>query len=135
MPLQVNFTPDTIDPFTFTFVVPGHQLWRLRSVRADVARDIGGMPDRSYRLEVTNGTSVVVASPAGDAGDEPGTTSITWTNANPSAVGAGSDGVVVAPLAPLSLPPGYVIVGTILTAELGDMWLRAVAWYDYVNVP
>lgn len=131
----MNFEPDTLDPYTFTFVVPGRQRWSLRSVRADVARDVGGAPDRSYQLQITNGTSVVVASPADDAGDEPGTASITWVNANPSNVAAGNDGVIVAPLAPTKLTGGYVIVGTILNPTAADAWIRAVAWYDYVNVP
>lgn len=131
MPLQVNFTPDTLDALTFTFVVPGHQRWALRSVRAVCARATGGTPNRSYALAVTNGTSTVVAVPAGDAGDEPGIASITWIDADPSVVAAGADGVIVAPLAPLSLPGGYVIVGTILNPAAGDSWAGATAWYDY----
>lgn len=133
MPLQVNFTPDSVVGVTFTFVVPGHQQWALRSVRADCVRGIGGTPDRSYELQITNGTNVVVAVPAGDAGTEPGQASITWVDADPSVVAAGADGVIVAPLAPLLLPAGYTIVGTVLNPGVGDSWVGAVAWYDYTD--
>lgn len=135
MPLVVNAQPDTLLASTFSFIVPGHQQWALRSIRADVARGAGGTPDRSYELQITNGTSIVAAVPADDAGDEPGVCSITWVNANPSKTAAATDGVVVAPLAPVVLDPGYVVVCSILNDVADDAWLRAVAWYEYVDLP
>lgn len=131
MTLKVNTAPDTLTAVTFTFVVPGNEVWRLRSVRADATRFAGGAPDRAYSLTITDGTSVVLAVGAGDAGDEPGVCSITWTDADPSVTTAGADGVSVAPVAPLALTRGYVIIGTILNPAAGDTWADAVAWYDY----
>ncbi len=134
MTLEVVTQPDTITAVTFTFVVPGHQQWTLRSVRADVSRDVGGAPMRAYTLTVTDGTSVVAQAGAQDAGTEPGTTSITWCDCPAGAVSAGSDGVVVAPLPNLVIPAGYVITGTIVNPFGADAWLDANVWLDYANV-
>lgn len=130
--LQVNPTPDALTAITFTFVVPGHQQWSLRAIRADVDRGVGGLPNRAYRLDITDGTNIVASSGADDAGTEPGITSITWCAADKSATTAGSDGVVVAPLGPTVVYPGYNIVATILHPAGADTWIDAVAWYDFV---
>lgn len=92
----------------------------------------GGAPDRAYLLTVTSGHDTVAQAGADDAGDEPGTTSITWCNAPGSAVSAGDVGIVVAPNAPLSLEGGYVITVSIINPVLGDAWIAGVAWYDFV---
>lgn len=131
MPLFVNTNADLAGITTFQFVVPGRELWQLRSVFAEVTRAVGGTPDRSYALTVTDGTSPVARVGAPDAGDEPGLTSITWTDAAPSTTAAGGDGVVVAPLVRLDIDGGYVITGTIINPAPGDAFTLAVAWYDF----
>lgn len=132
MTLEVVTAPNLFTPTSFTFVVPGRQRWTLRSVRADVARAVGGAPARAYLLTVTDGTSLVAQQGADDAGTEPGTTSITWCNCPAATVTAGPDGVVVAPVPNLVLDAGYQIVGTILNPAAGDQWNDAVVWLDYV---
>ncbi len=134
MTLEVVTQPDTLTAVTFTFVVPGHQQWTLRSVRADVSRAVGGAPMRAYTLTVTDGTSIVAQSGAADAGTEPGVCSITWCDCPASAVATGTDGVVVAPLPNLVIPAGYVITGTIVNPAGADTWSDANVWLDYVNV-
>ena len=118
----------------FTFVVPGHQAWTLRSVRAVAGRNVGGAPNRDYVLVITDGTNVVAALAAGDAGTEPGVCSVTWANCPAATSASGSDGVVVAPLGPLLLPAGYQIIGTIQAPAVGDTWVTALVWYDYADV-
>lgn len=131
MTLKVNTQPDSLLATVFTFVVPGNEVWKLRAVRADCDRAAGGAPDRAYSLQITDGTSPVLEVGAADAGTEPGTCSVTWTDADPSSTTAGADGVSVAPIAPLVLTRGYVITVTILSPAVGDTWVDAVAWYDY----
>lgn len=131
MPLQVTAVPTTFTPTIFTFYVPGRERWRLRAIRATVLRDVGGAPDRAYLLSVSNESSIVAQTGAADAGDEPGTTSITWCDIAPTALTAGNVGVVVAPLPTLALEGGYVLTGTILNAFGTDAWQSAVAWYDF----
>jgi len=116
---------------TFTFVVPGDKLWRIRSVIATCARASGGAPDRSYTLVVSTSTGPVSAVGATDAGDEPGDCTITFTNCPPSAVASGNIGVSVAPFNPPTLYPGYTIVGTIVNPAGADEWTSATVWYDF----
>lgn len=115
----------------FGFQVPGHQIWKPRSFRATATRGAGGAPDRSYLLTITDGTNVVAAIGADDAGTEPGSIDVTWALMPAAVSSAGAFAVSVAPLAPFSLRPGYQITGTILGAVSGDAWTDVVAWYDY----
>lgn len=119
----------------FTFTVPGDQTWYPRSFRANAQRASGG-PDRAYTLVITDGTNVVAAIGADDAGDEPGTCEVTWCDTPAASVHAGAVGVTVAPLPPLVLKPGYIITGTIVASAAGDTWVNAIAWFDftYTNV-
>ena len=98
---------------------------------ATVNRHVGGLPNRAYVLTITNGTLVVAQGGAQDAGTEPGTTAVTWTNTPAAAVTAGPIGVVVAPIALPPLEPGYVIQGDILHPAAADSWASAVAWFDF----
>lgn len=116
----------------FTLLVPGHQIWSPRSVYAVATRAVGGAPDRSYLLTITNGTNTVANVGAVDDGAEPGTCTVTWTLCPAAHVASGADGVTVAPLAPMTLPGGYVILGSIIAPAVGDEWTRALVWYDYV---
>lgn len=133
MTLKVVDVPTISTPFAFTFAVPGNERWTLRSVRADVARVVGGAPNRAYSLTVSDGTNIVAQAGADDAGAEPGTTSVTWCDCPSAKVAAGNDGVVVAPLPNLAIEPGYLIVGTILNPAGADAWLDAIVWLDYLN--
>lgn len=117
---------------TFTFVVPGAQSWRLRSVRALATRAVGGTPNRAYTLQITDGTNPVAVVGAADAGTEPGTCTVTWANAPASSIASGASGISTAPLGPLGMNPGYVITGTIVSPAAGDTWTSAVAWYEFV---
>jgi len=134
MTLQVNAQPSGLETVAFTFVVPGNQQWKLRSVLGVAEREPGGIPNRSYALTVTDGTNIVAASGAADAGTEPGSCTVTWCDSDASSVGAGSVGVSVAPLPPLILDAGYVITATITSPASGDQWVSAVAWYDFTYV-
>lgn len=131
MPLKVVTQPDTIDPTTFTFVVPATEIWSLRSVVAFVNRAVGGIPTRAYRLEITDGTNTVSAFGAADAGTEPGFCTITWCNAPAGRDDTGDEGIVSAPMVAKSCPTGYTIVGTITNPAAGDSWATALVWCDY----
>lgn len=133
--LTVDSQPDVLTPFAFTFVVPGHQQWKLRAVRASVVRVVGGAPARGYVLTVTDGTNIVAQFGAGDTGTEPGAADVTWCDAPASLTAAGAFGVIVAPMSAPALDAGYTITGTILNPAFGDGWGDAVAWYDYINIP
>lgn len=133
MTLEVFSTPTAITATVVTFVVPGHQLWVVRSIHADVHRGAGGAPNRSYLLKITDGTTTVLQVGAGDAGTEPGTCSITFADTPASSVAAGSVGTVVAPLGVLKLFPGYVVTLTILNPAGADAWLDAAVWADWVE--
>ena len=117
---------------TFVFVVPGDQQWMPRSFRASSLRAAGGAPQRAYTLTITDGTNIVAAVAAADAGSEPGTCEVTWTNTPASVVASGSQGVSVAPIANFVLKSGYVITGEIINPAAGDVWLDAVCWTDFV---
>lgn len=114
----------------FTFTVPGQRVWRILSVAATLTRAAGGTPNRALRLAITNGTDTILASPAADAGTEPGTLTATWANAQPVAVASGSTGITLGPLPVLTVYPGYVLTGTVLNAAIGDQWTVARAWVD-----
>lgn len=133
MTLEVFFTPKSITATVVTFVVPGHQLWVLRSIHADVHRAAGGAPNRGYVLKITDGTTTVIQVGAGDAGTEPGTMSLTFADVPASSTAAGAVGTVVAPLAALKLYSGYVITLTILNPAGADAWLDAAVWADWVE--
>lgn len=133
MLLQVNAKPNTISGTTFTFVVPGHQLWTIRSIVGVASTHAGGQPNRAYNLTVTNGATTVVAAAATDAGTEPATVTVTWANMPVSDVTAGNIGVSVGAMVLPTLEPGYVLTGTILGAVGGDAWSSAVAWYTYTQ--
>ena len=128
--LWVTVAPAVAANTAFTFTVPGHQVWDVISVQATLSRSIGGTPNRSLRLQITDGTNAVVTTPATDAGTEPGTLTVTWTQAQPSAVSSGSQGVSMGPLARCLLPPGYRIIGTVLNGVAADQWTRAVCWWN-----
>lgn len=132
--MLLSVLPAEIDQpaLTFTFTVPGHQIWTPRSFRATCSKDVGGSPLRVYNLFITDGTSTVAMVGAQDAGDEPGTCTVTWANAPGAASSSGNEGVSVAPLAPFQLNAGYVITGEILAPAPNDTWLDAVAWYDFI---
>lgn len=105
----------------------------MRSVYAVASRVAGGIPARSYSLIVTTSTGPVAASGAVDAGDEPGDCTITWCNSPPAASDSAAHGIVVAPFNPPTLEPGYKIIGTIVAPALGDAWISATAWYEFVS--
>lgn len=130
--MLLSVQPAAITPpaLTFTFTVPGQQTWYPRSFRATSDRASGG-PNRAYLLQITDGTNVVAAIGAEDAGDEPGSCIVTWCDTPNAAVHAGAQGVVVAPLPPLVLKPGYIITGTILNPAAGDSWTDVVVWFDF----
>jgi hypothetical protein len=114
----------------FTFTVPGQRTWRILAVTATLSRATGGLPTRALQLAVTNGTQTILASPAADAGTEPGTLTVTWTNAQPSAISSGGTGLTLGPFPPIVVYPGYVLTGTVLNAATGDQWTAAYAWVD-----
>lgn len=118
---------------TFTAVVPGQQLWTIRSILAVATRGAGGAPNRSYLLSFTDGTSTVAQMGAADAGTDPGTCTITWADASPAAIGLGNAGFSLAPIVRSPLPPGYNIIGTFKGNVAGDAWTSARVWFDYVD--
>lgn len=121
---------------TFTFLVPGNQLWSIRSVYAVATRDAGGAPDRAYKLTVSAGATIVALTGAPDAGAEPGTCAVTWANAPGGSVDSDDLGFVLAPFNPPQLQPGYTIAGEITNAAGADEWASATCWYDFVyNTP
>lgn len=117
---------------TFAFTVPGDRYWQIRTVIAVATRDVGGAPDRAYLLTVATSTGPVSIVGAADAGDEPGTCTVTWANVPASAVASGAVGVVVAPFAPPVLYPGYTVTGEITSPAAADEWQSATVWYEYV---
>lgn len=131
MLLSVQDIPIGIIGTIFGVEVPGQQVWYPRSFHAIAERGVGGSPNRSYLLTITDGTNTVAAIGADDAGDEPGTCEITWAMTPAANVAAGDTGVSIAPLGSFTLPAGYQIVGTILNAAPGDGWLSATAWFDF----
>lgn len=135
MPLKVNTQPDTIDVFTFVFVVPGLQAWRPRSVVATVQTAAGGTGGRGYTLELTDGTNVVAQVPANDGGNDPAVGTITWTSAPAALSTAGPLFTSLAPIPKLTIVAGYTIVGTIVNPTPGDTWVDALVWYDYQDTP
>lgn len=132
MPLTTAFASVTPGAPDVTFLVPGHELWMPRSIFAIADRAAGGAPDRSYTLQISDGANVVAQVGAVDAGDEPGTCDVTFANAPAAAVNAGTVGITLAPLAPLRLPAGYTLTVTIVNPAVGDTWVTAVCWYDFV---
>lgn len=114
----------------FTFTVPGQRRWKLISVVATLSRAVGGAPNRALTLTITNGTNVIMASTATDAGTEPGTLTVTYANAQPTSVASGATGVTLGPLPVVTLLPGYVISGAVVNGAVADQWTRAVAWVD-----
>ena len=119
---------------TFTFTVPGNQQWQMRSVVAVCSRAVGGTPNRSFLLSVTDGTNTVAALPAGDAGTEPGTCTITWADMLATSQASGGTGFVAAPLRLKPLAAGYQLTGSIVSAAASDKFTSAVAWYSYLEV-
>lgn len=132
MTLDVETQPDVLSATSFTFVVPQGRIWSLRSVFAECVRGVGGVPNRAYTLTITDGTSVVSAFAAADAGTEPGTCEITWCGAPAGSGATGGDGIVSAPMRVDKCPTGYTITGEIVGAVAGDQWVSATVWLDYV---
>lgn len=131
MPLT-TLAADIDTPTTgFIFTVPGDKFWKVRSIIAVASKDAGGTPDRSFLLTVATSTGPVLAVGAADVGDEPGTCTVTWTNAPGSHSAAGAAGFSLAPFNPPTLDPGYTIVGTIEDPAPADTWLSATVWYDF----
>lgn len=130
MVLRITTAPAVAADTPFQLVVPGQQVWRLKSVCAVLSRAVGGVPTRRLQLSVTDGTTTVLVSPANDAGTEPGTLTVTWANAAPSAVASGTTGISLGPLSPMVLFAGYTIVGTVVGGVAADQWTSAVAWWD-----
>lgn len=114
-----------------SFVVPGHQRWRPRAFHAVAHKEVGGVPDRSYVLNISDGTNVVASVGAVDDGAEPGTCEVTWAPTQAAHSASGATGVTVAPLAEFLLPPGYQIDLLMVNTVPGDQWVSAVAWVDY----
>jgi hypothetical protein len=114
----------------WTLTVPGQVIWRVLSVVAVLSRAVGGTPTRALRLVVTDGTNTVMASPAADTGTEPGTLTVTWTNAQPAAVASAGIGVTLGPLPVITVRPGYVFTGTVVNGAVADQWTSAVVWVD-----
>lgn len=119
------------NPVSFTIKVPGDQRWTLRSVIAQAARGVGGAPNRSYSLAIVTPLGTVALIGADDAGTEPGSETVTWTQAQSNLVSAGGVAVAVAPLPPFILEPGYLLVGTIVQPAGTDQWTGALAWFTY----
>lgn len=133
MTVKVVTQPDTLAATTFTYVVPAGEQWSLRSVNAFAARGAGGTPARAYRLDITDGTTIVSSFGAQDAGAEPGACEITWAQCPAGADATGNQGIVTAPMRADKLPTGYQIVGTITGAVAGDQWDSAAIWLDYTT--
>lgn len=131
MLLTVDPAPDSQTATEFVFVVPGDQLWIVRSVVATVSTDTGGQPDRGYLLSVTDGTNVVAQSGNQDGGTEPAVGTLTWANAPMAESEAGNTFSALAPFPNLTLKPGYNIVGTIVNPVGVDAWVNALVWYDF----
>lgn len=131
MLLTVDPAPDSQTATSFTFVVPGDQLWIVRSVVATVSTDTGGQPTRGYMLQVTDGTNVVAQSGNTDGGTEPATGTLTWANAPGAESSAGAVFSAIAPFPNLTLKPGYNIIGTIVNSVGADAWISALVWYDF----
>lgn len=130
--LEVVASPDVAPNIGLvSFVVPGHQLWRPRAFHAVAHKEVGGAPDRSYVLNITDGTNTVASIGAADAGDEPGTCEVTWAPTPSAASSAGSRGIAVAPLTDFVLPAGYRVDLLMVNTVAGDQWVSAVAWVDY----
>lgn len=133
MLLTVAFTPTSLTATAFTYVVPGNQQWRPRSVVATVTTDTGGQPNRGYVLAFTDGTATVAQVGNDDNGTEPADGTLTWANCPAASSAAGNLFTSVAPIPDLILNPGYHIVGTIINPAAADMWVTAVVWYEYVD--
>lgn len=131
MALKVVVAPAVAANTPFVIIVPGQETWRVISVAAVCSRGVGGTPNRAFQLAVGDQTKTVVTTPASDAGTEPGTCTVTWANGNPSSVASGSTGVSLGPLAPITIPPGYRLTGTVLNGVAADQWTSALAWVDY----
>lgn len=131
MTVKVATQPDLLSATTFMFVVPAGETWTLRAVNAKATRGAGGTPGRAYRLDITDGTTVVSAFGAQDAGTDPGTCEITWCGAPAGADATGNAGIVSAPMRVDRCPTGYKIVGTITGAVAGDQWASAAVWLDF----
>jgi hypothetical protein len=131
--LTVAFVPNTLTAISFTYIVPGNQQWRPRSVLATVTTGAGGQPNRGYTLAFTDGTNTVAQVGADDNGAEPASGTITWANAPSASSAAGSTFSSIAPIPDLILNPGYHIVGTILHPAGADTWVSAIVWYEYVD--
>lgn len=114
----------------FTFTVPGQRTWRILSVVAVLSRAVGGLPNRAVNLTITDGTNTVMASPASDAGTEPGTLTVTWANAQPAAVSSAGTGVSLGPLPTITVWPGYILTGRVTNGAAADQWTSAAAWVD-----
>lgn len=132
MPLQIAQAIIAPGDQFVAFLVPGHEIWTPRTIRATADRAAGGAPNRSYMLTIGDGQSIVAQVGAADAGSEPGTCDITWANMPAASSASGSLGVTVAPLGPFRLPAGYRLIATIDSPAAGDQWIDAVCWYDYV---
>jgi len=129
--LQTLVLPNPSGANPFTFVVPGHQRWKLLAVHATLNRAVGGAPNRSVNLTITDGTFTIATTGVQDLGTEPGVEIVTWTNVTPSAVAVGANAVAVGALPQLTLPSGYTILGTITNSVAGDGWFQPTAWYDF----
>lgn len=131
--LKVVTEPNVISGALFAFVVPAGEIWSLRSVIANCARGAGGLPDRAYQLQITDGTNVVAAFGAADAGTEPGDCVVTWAGCPAGADASGAHGIVSAPMRADRCPTGYQIIGQITGSVVGDAWTDAAVWLDYVE--
>lgn len=130
MALNVYVAPAVAANTPWTLTVPAQVKWRVLSVVCVLARAVGGVPTRALRLVITDGTNTVMASPASDAGTEPGTLTVTWTNAQPNVVSSAGIGVSLGPLPVITVAPGYVFTGTITNGAVADQWTSAVVWVD-----
>lgn len=132
MTVKVVTKPDTLTATAFVFVVPAGEIWSLRAVNAQCTRGAGGTPGRAYRLAISDGTAIVSAFGAQDAGTDPGSCEITWCGAPAGADATASQGIVSAPMRADKCPTGYTITGTITGPVAGDQWLAAAVWLDYM---
>lgn len=135
IPLKVKAIPDSLSTTSFTFVVPGKERWRLRSVVGTVSTAVGGQPNRAYTLAITDGTTTVAQTGAADGGTEPASGTITWADCTNALSAAGTKFSSVAPIPRLDLIAGYHIVGTIINPHAGDAWGTAIVWYEYTYAP
>lgn len=128
----VDFQPVGLGDTSVIWTVPGDQEWSLRSVCVRVTTGAGGTPNRSYLLQLTDGSNIVATIGAFDGTADPATGTVTWCNAPGAISTAGSVFVSNAPVPGVTLLPGYTVEAFVSHSQAGDAIDTAAVWYDYV---